>query len=114
MRFTSLGVSSLGVSRMPSAMRNLDQMLDRLRALPADRALDQLEFAVWERISRSKSPALSLWPSGLTFNVATAAGALVIGLLTGVYSPQYQTNTPAFDLVDQSDLVGGGLLQQAM
>lgn len=96
-------------------MRNLDLMMDRLRALPPDHALDRLEFAVWERVSRSKASAMSLWPSGLSFNVATATGALLIGLLTGVYAPQQQANaSPAFDIVDPADLVGGGLLQQAM
>jgi hypothetical protein len=96
-------------------MQNLNLMLDRLKAMPPDRALDQLEFAVWERISQSKASAMSLWPSNVSFNVATAAGALIIGLLTGVYSPQHQAHAyPVFDLVDQTDLVGGGLLQQAM
>lgn len=96
-------------------MRNLDLMMDRLRAMPADRALDQLELAVWDRLSRSKASAMSFWPSGLSFNVATATGALLIGLMTGVYAPQQQAHaSSAFDLVDQTDLVGGGLLQQAM
>lgn len=102
-------------TRILQIVRNLDFMMDRLRALPPDHALDRLEFVVWERISRSKASAMSLWPSGLSFNVATAMGALLIGLLTGVYAPPQQAHaSPAFDLVDQTDLVGGGLLQQAM
>lgn len=96
-------------------MQKLDLMLERLRVLPPDRGLDQLEFAVWERIAHSRAQAISFWPTNLSFNVATAAGALIIGLLTGVYTPQHHAQTlPAFELPYQTDLVGGGLLQQAM
>lgn len=96
-------------------MRNLDLMLDRLRSLPPHHALDQLEFAVWEQVARGKAAAMSFWPANLSFNVATTAGALIIGSLIGAYGPQHQAHAfPSFELVDQPHFVGDELLQQVM
>jgi hypothetical protein len=62
--------------------RTLDRDLQALKAAPADRALDQLEPAVWRRIEaarRVRTDAGVLSPAG----VAAVAVAMAVGVAIG-------------------------------
>ena len=69
---------------------NVDQMLGRLKALPRDHELDQLESAVFSRIEAQDAFA----GKGLQVQMAVTCGALLLGLAVAQFASIGQVTMP--------------------